>query len=201
MEVDKKGVEGGRSSGSKLFKNLRGNPSFNQRVAGRDHPMEANKDSVQNGFSVAMDASPAGPTLPFSTVGSPRIFGPNQINHPPPPPQHARPVQRSDQADAMAIKVEKFHQQKEKEKEQYKAVLVQKESERAETKDNVQKAFYQRQGEHREHFKNMESEINEVHVVSNQEMHNQKGQRDFELKAQEIQAKNAALEHELLQKQ
>ena len=45
----------------------------------------------------------------------------------------------------------------------------------------------------------MESKINEV--ASNQEMHNQKGQRDVESKAQELQAKNAALEHELLQKQ
>ena len=45
----------------------------------------------------------------------------------------------------------------------------------------------------------MESHINEV--GSNQEMQNQKGQRDLELKAQEFHAKNAALEHKLLQKQ
>ena len=85
--------------------------------------MEVNRDSVQTGFSGAMDASPAGPTLPISTIGSPQIFGPNQINPPPPPPLHARTVQSADQADAMAIKVEKVDQQKEKEKEQYKAVF------------------------------------------------------------------------------
>ena len=165
-------------------------------VAGRDQPMEANRDSVQNGFSDAMDAFPAGPTLPFSTIGSPRIFGPNQINPPPSPPQYARPAQSADQADAMDIKVVKVHQQKEKEKEQYKAVLAQKESELAEAKEKFQREFDQRQAEHREHLKKMESKINEV--ASNQEMHNQKGQRDLELKAQELQAKNAALEHELL---
>ena len=124
MEVDQEAVEGGRSSGSKLFKNLFGTPNFNQRVAERDQPMEANRDSMQNGFSVAMDASPAGPTLPTSTIGSPRIFGPNQINLPPSPPQHARPVQSADQADAI--------RQKENKKEQYKAVLAEKESEFAE---------------------------------------------------------------------
>ena len=38
----------------------------------------------------------------------------------------------------------------------------------------------------------MEKEINEV--ASNQEMQNRRGQRDLELKSQELQAKNAALE-------
>ena len=99
----------------------------------------------------------------------------------------------------MAIKVEKLHQQKEKEKEQYKAVPVQKESEFAEAKEEFQRELNQKQAEHREHFKKMECKINEV--ASNQEMHNQKSQRDFELKAQELQAKNAALEYEVLQKQ
>ena len=161
--------------------------------------MEANRDSVQNGFSVAMDASSAGPTLPISRIGSPRTIGPNQINFPPPPPQHARPVQSANQADVMAIKVEKLHQQKEKEKEQYKAVLAQKESELAEAKEKFQRELDQKQAEHREHFKKMESKINEV--VSDQEMHNQKGQRYFELKWQEFQATNAFLEYEFLQKQ
>ena len=45
----------------------------------------------------------------------------------------------------------------------------------------------------------MENKINEV--ASNQEMHDQKGQRDLELKSQELQAKNAALEEELLLRQ
>ena len=99
----------------------------------------------------------------------------------------------------MAIEVEKVHQQKEKEKEQYKAVLAQKESELAEAKEKFQRELDQKEAEHREHFKNMESKINEA--ASNQETHNQKGQRDLELKAQELQAKNAALEHKLLRKQ
>ena len=42
----------------------------------------------------------------------------------------------------------------------------------------------------------MENKISEV--ASNQEMHNQRGQRDLELKSQELQAKNAALEEEFL---
>ena len=45
----------------------------------------------------------------------------------------------------------------------------------------------------------MENKINEV--ASNQEMHNQRGRRDLELKSQELQAKNAALEEELLLRQ
>ena len=45
----------------------------------------------------------------------------------------------------------------------------------------------------------MESHINEV--ASSQEAYNQKGQRDLELNAQELQAKNAALERKFLQKQ
>ena len=45
----------------------------------------------------------------------------------------------------------------------------------------------------------MEKNINEV--ASNQEMHNQRGQRDLELKSQELQAKNAALEEEPLLRQ
>ena len=45
----------------------------------------------------------------------------------------------------------------------------------------------------------MENKINEV--ASNQEMHNQKGKRDLELKSQELQAKNAALEETLLIRQ
>ena len=75
---------------------------------------------------------------------------------------HARTDQSADQADAMAIKVEKIYQQKEKEKEQYKAVLAQKESEIAEARENFQRELDQKQAEHREHLTNMESKINEV---------------------------------------
>ena len=135
MEVDQGDQEGGRSAASKLFKNYLGTPNINQRVSGRDQPMEASKDSGQNGSIDALGASPAGPSLPISTMGSPQILGPNQINPPPPPPLHARTAQNADQADAMATKVEKIYQQKEKEKEQYKAVLAQKESELAEAKN------------------------------------------------------------------
>ena len=52
-----------------------------------------------------------------------------------------RPIQSADQADAMAIKVEKFHQQQEKEKQQYKAVLAKKESDVAEAKEKSQREF------------------------------------------------------------
>ena len=45
----------------------------------------------------------------------------------------------------------------------------------------------------------MENKINEV--AFNQEMRNQRGQRDLELKSQELQANNAASEEELLSRQ
>ena len=45
----------------------------------------------------------------------------------------------------------------------------------------------------------MENKINEV--AFNQEMQNQRGQRDLELKSQELQANNAASEEELLSRQ
>ena len=137
MEVDQGDHEGGRSSAFLISKMYFGSPNFNQRVSGRDQFMEASKDSGQSGFTDAMDASPAGPTLSFSTMGSPQILGRNQINPPPPPPLHARIDQNADQADAMATKVEKIYKQKEKEKEQYKADLAQKESELAEAKEKM----------------------------------------------------------------
>ena len=45
----------------------------------------------------------------------------------------------------------------------------------------------------------MENKINEV--AANQETQNQRGQRDLELRSQELAAKNAALEEELLLRQ
>ena len=69
-----------------------------------------------------------GRTSPTNFHNGIEILGLNQSNPPPPPPLHARAGQNADQADAMATKAEKNYQQKEKEKEQYKAVLAQKES-------------------------------------------------------------------------
>ena len=45
----------------------------------------------------------------------------------------------------------------------------------------------------------MENKINEV--ATNQETQNQRGQRDLEFRSQELAAKNAALEEELLLRQ
>ena len=114
MEVDQGDQEGGRSSASKFFKNYLGTPNFNQRISGRDQLVEAGKGSGQSACTGAMDASPAGPTLPTSTMGSPQILGPNQINPTPPPPLNARTAWSADQVDAMATKVEKIYQQKDK---------------------------------------------------------------------------------------
>ena len=74
MEVDQAAMEGGRSSVSKSSKNLFGASNFNERIAGGNQPTEVNRDSLQNGFSVAMDVFPAGPTLPLSTTGIPCFF-------------------------------------------------------------------------------------------------------------------------------
>ena len=105
--------------------NFLGTLNFNQRLSGRDQNVEACKDNGQSASAGAMDASPLGPTLPTSTMGSPQILGPNLINPKTPPPPNARPARDADQADAMATQVEKIYQQKEKEKEQHKADLMQ----------------------------------------------------------------------------
>ena len=146
--------------------------------------MEAGKDNGQSASTGAMDASPLGPTLPTSTMGSPQILGPNLINPKPPPPPNARPIQDADQADAMATQVEKIYQQKEKEKEQYKAVLMQQDSKLAQVKEKVQRELDQSKADHEEHFKNMENKINEV--AANHETRNQRSQRDLELRSQEV---------------
>ena len=135
MEVYQGDQEGGRPSASSSFMNYLGALNFNQRVSGRDQFVEAGKDSGESASTGAMDASPAGPTLPISTIGSPQMLGPNQLNPKPPPPPNARTARSADQADAMAMQVEKIYQQKEKEKEQYKAVLAQNENELEQAKD------------------------------------------------------------------
>ena len=134
MEVDQGDQEGERPSASKNFMKFLGTLNFNQRASGRHQFVEAGKDNGQSASTGAMDAFPLGPTLPTSTIGSPQILVPNLINPKPPPPPNARPARNADQADAMATQVEKIYQQKEKEKEQYKAVLMQKENEFAQAK-------------------------------------------------------------------
>ena len=62
----------------------------------------------------------------------------------------------------MATQVEKIYQQKEKETEQYKAVLMQKENELAQAKDKIQREVDQSKEDHQEHLKDMENKINEV---------------------------------------
>ena len=62
--------------------------------------------------------------------------------------RHVMSIQSADQGDAMAIQVETLHQQKEKYKEQCKAVLAQKESEIAVAKAQIQKEFIPKQAEH-----------------------------------------------------
>ena len=66
-------------------------------------------------------------------------------------------------------------------------------------KENIQREFDQSKDYHQEHFKNMENKVNEI--AASHEIQNQRSQRDLELKAQELAAKNAALEEELVLKQ
>ena len=159
MEVDQEDQEGERPSASKNLMILLGTLNFNQRHLGRDQNVEAGKDNGQSASTGAMDASPLGPTLPTSTRGSPQIFGPNLINPKLPPPPNARPARDADQADAMATTVEKIYKQKDKEKEQYKVVLMQKDSEIAQVTSKFQREFDQSKADHQEHLKNMENKI------------------------------------------
>ena len=57
----------------------------------------------------------------------------------------------------MATEVERIFQQKEKEKEQYKAVLKQKDNELGRAKERFQRDFDQSKADHQEHFKRMEN--------------------------------------------
>ena len=76
---------------------------------------------------------------------------------------------------------------------------MQKESEFAQAKDKFQRELDESKADHQEHLKNMENKINEV--AANHETQNQRSQRDLELRSQELAAKNAALEEELLLRQ
>ena len=125
MEVDHEDQEGVRQPAQKNFMSFIGAPSFNQRPFQRDQHVETGKDNGQSASTGAIDASPQGPTLPTATVSSPKVLGPNLVTPKHPPPPNARPARDAAQADAMATTVEKIYEQKEKEKEQYKAVLMQ----------------------------------------------------------------------------
>ena len=56
-----------------------------------------------------------------------------------PSPPNGKPIQGTDQSDAMAMKVERMAQQKEIEKEQFRTVLKQKDDELAQVKERYQR--------------------------------------------------------------
>ena len=64
---------------TKQFKHLVGIFNFDQRAFPRYPALEANQEGAQNGHSVPMDASPTGPTLPTTTIGTPKLLGPKQV--------------------------------------------------------------------------------------------------------------------------
>ena len=65
----------------------------------------------------------------------------------------------------------------------------------AQARERFQRDLDQSKADHQEHFKRMETKINEA--ASTHETQHQRSQRDLELRAQEVAAKNAALEEEL----
>ena len=123
MEVDQGDQESERPTASNHF--FLGTPDFNQRLPGG----EVSRDNGKSASTEPIDASPLGPTLPTSM--SPQVLGPNLINPQPPPPPTARTARDPDRSDAMAAEIERIFQQKEKEKEEYNAVLKQKDDELA----------------------------------------------------------------------
>ena len=64
----------------------------------------------------------------------------------------------------------------------------------SEIKASWQKEAAQKMAEYREHFKRMESHLNQV--PSNQAIQEQRSQRDLEIQAEELQAKNNILEEQ-----
>ena len=174
MEVDEEGQERGRLAVPKRF--FLGTPKFNQRQQG-----EGGKRSIcQSANSMPMDISLQEPTLP--TVAPPQVLGPSSSVPKPFDPLMNRMTQGANQVDAMAIRVENISQLKEKEKEQYKAVLKQKDDELGQAKERFQRDLDQSKADHQEHFKRMESNINEV--AANHETQNQRSQRNLELRTQ-----------------
>ena len=82
----------------------------------------------------------------------------------------------------------KLHQQRERDREQYKAVIAQRDVEMVRTKARWQKEAAQNMAEYQEQFKRMESHLNQV--PSNQAMQEQRSQRDLEIQAEDLQARN-----------
>ena len=80
----------------------------------------------------------------------------------------------------MAIRVEKISQQKEKEKEQFKAVLKQKEDEIAQAKERFQRDLDQSKADHQSHLQSLETKINEVEAIH--ETQNKTKQRELALR-------------------
>ena len=88
-------------------------------------------------------------------------------------------------------------QQKEKEKEQFKAVLKQKDDEMAQIKERYQRELDKNTAAHQEHLRNMETKISEVEADHDTKKHSQ---RELELKLLDIANKNAILEAELIRR-
>ena len=78
-------------------------------------------------------------------------------------------------------------------------MLKQKEDELAQAKERFQRDLDQSKAEQQAHLQSLETKINEVEA--NHETQNQKSQRELALRTQELAAKNAILEEEMLLKQ
>ena len=178
MEVDQQGQGAPKVPAPKGYL---GTPNFDQGL--REGDDKRGKEACAN----LMDQSPLGPTLP--TTMSPQAFGPSMTHPPPPPPPNGKPTQGTDQSDAMAMKVERMAQQKEIEKEQFKAVLKQKDDELAQVKERCQRDLDKNTAAHQEHLRNMEDKISEVeadHVTKKQ------SQRELEFRLQDVASKKAS---------
>ena len=84
-----------------------------------------------------------------------------------------------------------------REREQYKADIAQRDVDMVETKARWHQEAAEKMAEYQDHFKRMESHLNQV--PSNQAMQEQRSQRDLEIQAVEIQARNKVLEGQLLE--
>jgi hypothetical protein len=97
----------------------------------------------------------------------------------------------------MAMKVEKMAQQKEIEKEQFKAVLKQKDDELAQIKERYHRELDNNTAAHQEHLRNMENKISEVEADHDTK---KQSQRELELRLQDVASQNALLEAELVRR-
>ena len=142
-----------------------------------------------------MDASPTGPTLPTATAGIPKVLGPKQLLST--PLQSSRPARTADQFDAMA-KVEQIHQRRGKYREQYKAVIAQRDVEMVEINARWQKEAAQKLAEYQEHFKRMESHLNQV--PSNQRSKNEEVRDIWRFKQRNYRQKTKSWKNSLQHK-